>query len=300
MDQAGNTMDETCAGLMRLSGWLASRRTPTLPFVGRASGHFFNPPAPHLEIVYITGGEVRDLRIGKLPCRLEPGQVSVHRVHEGNYSSPQAVADSWCLFVEVGGASEFRGLRGKPIGVYDPARLAQAFATLALRCGQLGVQKPAYLHGPYAFTAAPARQPPRPGELMVQAALLELLAVLLDQARYPAPAQPGRRAVDEVLNFVSRHYGDPAISGGDLAQAVHLSPDHLGRLFRAQVGRSPMNYLQHYRIQQACLLLAHTAMSVKQVAYEVGFTDPLHFSRRFSQHTRTSPSQYRAGRSSRR
>jgi len=77
------------------------------------------------------------------------------------------------------------------------------------------------------------------------------------------------------------------------ARAAHLSAVHLGRLFRAHVATSPMQFLRKPRIEQSRFLLERSQLRIGEVAREVGFEDPLHFSRVFSKSMGLSPRQYR-------
>jgi AraC family transcriptional regulator, arabinose operon regulatory protein len=79
----------------------------------------------------------------------------------------------------------------------------------------------------------------------------------------------------------------------DIADACHLSRAHLSALFTRQMGVSPIAFQQEHRIQRAKQLLTLTSEPVRQIAFEVGFNDPLYFSTCFRQHTGATPTQFR-------
>ena len=79
----------------------------------------------------------------------------------------------------------------------------------------------------------------------------------------------------------------------DYARVAGLSVSQFSHLFRRYYGTSPMAYLNELRMQRARELLDLTGRSVKEVAGEVGFEDPLYFSRAFKAITGQSPSAYR-------
>lgn len=56
---------------------------------------------------------------------------------------------------------------------------------------------------------------------------------------------------------------------------------------------SPKEYLLHYRMEQAKHLLETTDTAVKDIAVSVGYSDPLTFSKMFSNVVKVSPSEYR-------
>jgi len=79
----------------------------------------------------------------------------------------------------------------------------------------------------------------------------------------------------------------------DLADACHLAPSYLIRLFKTNTGLPPMSYLARYRAEIAALLLASTDDSIARVGALVGWPDQSHFTRRFKAHYGINPSTYR-------
>lgn len=79
----------------------------------------------------------------------------------------------------------------------------------------------------------------------------------------------------------------------ELADAAALDPDYLARLFRQQLGVSPMVYLARTRVERAAHLLARTDEPIARVGSLVGWSDPTYFARRFRQLTGLTPTRYR-------
>jgi len=73
-------------------------------------------------------------------------------------------------------------------------------------------------------------------------------------------------------------------------QELDLSSAHAETLFRRAFGITPVTYRTQLRLRQARELLVSTQMNVSEVAYEVGYTDPLYFSRVFRKTYGLSPS----------
>jgi AraC family transcriptional regulator len=78
----------------------------------------------------------------------------------------------------------------------------------------------------------------------------------------------------------------------ELAALCDLSVRHLTRAFRASRRRSIGSYIAEQRMDQAKRLLG-SAMSVKSVAYTIGFTAPSNFTAAFLRSTGETPSQYK-------
>ncbi len=72
-----------------------------------------------------------------------------------------------------------------------------------------------------------------------------------------------------------------SFSVAELAAHCGLSASRFGHLFREQVHLTPRQFCEKLRLELALQLLSHTGMSVSEVAFKAGFTDPLYFSRRF-------------------
>ncbi len=86
---------------------------------------------------------------------------------------------------------------------------------------------------------------------------------------------------------------DVAPSVERLAARLGVSDRHLRRIFEAQFGVSPMQYLQTRRLLTAKQLLADTNMPVTQVALVSGFASVRRFNAAFVQHYQLNPTQLR-------
>lgn len=84
------------------------------------------------------------------------------------------------------------------------------------------------------------------------------------------------------------------ISINDVAKSVGVSRSHLYRVFMSNVGKSPIDYLTEYRINEACNLLRGSSLSIAEVAISVGFFDQFYFSRVFKKAVGIPPSKYLA------
>jgi len=78
-----------------------------------------------------------------------------------------------------------------------------------------------------------------------------------------------------------------------LAGVAHLSKYYFASRYKAMTGYSPMQHFLHMKIEYACHLLDTTALSVKAIALELGYTDALYFSRLFRKTIGMSPLRYR-------
>ncbi|MEU4191925.1 AraC family transcriptional regulator [Kribbella sp. NPDC026611] len=102
-----------------------------------------------------------------------------------------------------------------------------------------------------------------------------------------------RGAVQLVRSYLEENFA-ANVSLEELAALSNLSPFHLARVFRQEVGMPPHAYQLQVRLTRAKRLLLQ-GMSVSAVATETGFFDLSHFTRHFKRHVGVSPGSYVAG-----
>jgi AraC family transcriptional regulator, transcriptional activator of pobA len=74
---------------------------------------------------------------------------------------------------------------------------------------------------------------------------------------------------------------------------LHLSANYFGDLIKKETGKTALEYIQQAIIDAAKDRIFAPGKSVNEIAYELGFKYPQHFSRFFKQHVGYSPNEYR-------
>jgi len=100
------------------------------------------------------------------------------------------------------------------------------------------------------------------------------------------------RGLGKLLYQIHSHYNDD----WDIEKFMHycqVSKSQLFRLFRTTFDQSPLKWLKNYRLTQARRLLVETQENISAIALQVGYHDPLHFSRDFHRAIGMSPSAFR-------
>ena len=77
------------------------------------------------------------------------------------------------------------------------------------------------------------------------------------------------------------------------AELMNLSSKHLSQTIKNQTGKTAKNLINDRLLLEAKRLLLHTDLSVKEIAYQLGFEEPLHFSGFFKKQAKKSPSEFR-------
>ncbi|MBE6636526.1 MAG: helix-turn-helix domain-containing protein [Ruminococcaceae bacterium] len=94
------------------------------------------------------------------------------------------------------------------------------------------------------------------------------------------------------LNYIQYNYFNE-ITVASIADMLAINRSYFFRIFKAETGLSPIEYLNNYRIMKAKQLLLESTMPVSQIAIASGFTTPSAFYRMFNLKFGMSPSQYR-------
>lgn len=81
---------------------------------------------------------------------------------------------------------------------------------------------------------------------------------------------------------------------GIMADELHLSANYLGDLVKKQSGRTAQQHIQDKLIETAKERIFDPSKSVSQIAYELGFKYPQHFTRLFKRRTGLTPVEYRS------
>ena len=78
------------------------------------------------------------------------------------------------------------------------------------------------------------------------------------------------------------------------ADELNLSANYFGDLIKKETGKSASEYIHLKLIDVAKERILDANKSVSEIAYELGFKYPQHFSRVFKQHVGLSPQEYRS------
>ncbi len=99
--------------------------------------------------------------------------------------------------------------------------------------------------------------------------------------------------LEKVRVIVESNYDNPHFGVDELTRAIPISPSQLYRRIKNLTGLSPALYLRKLRLQKSVDLLKNTDLSISEIAYEVGFSDPAYFSRIFTTEHKMCPMVYR-------
>ena len=134
-------------------------------------------------------------------------------------------------------------------------------------------------------------------EFQVQSSLYQWMGILYETGHYESKAKEiGRTSIyidrlKQVITYIEEHYTE-AITLEDLARVAGLNARYFCRFFKKLTNQTPIEYLNYYRIDCACLALKERKASITEVAYSCGFNDSSYFIKVFHEAKKLTPRQY--------
>ena len=135
-------------------------------------------------------------------------------------------------------------------------------------------------------------------EFVLESLCAQITVNLLRRAKTNLPASAGKRNyaekenINRVIIFLNEQYNSD-FSLEDVARLANLSPYHFIRVFKAQTGKTPYEYLLEIKLAKARELLRFSNHTITEVCCRCGFKNPGHFSVVFKRKVGVSPSEYR-------
>jgi iron complex transport system substrate-binding protein len=99
--------------------------------------------------------------------------------------------------------------------------------------------------------------------------------------------------VSQAIGYMQDNYSK-RISLQDLSELLDCSASYLSRMFKREIGQSPIDYLIALRITKSKELLLRTDATLQEIAESVGFVDSGYFNRIFRKHVGLSPSSFKS------
>ena len=102
----------------------------------------------------------------------------------------------------------------------------------------------------------------------------------------------------QVFELIENQYASP-LTLEDLASSVHMSPKYFCRFFKATTHRTPIDYLNYFRVEAACNEIAArepdgSGGNLTSIAMDVGFSSLNYFIRQFKKYKGVTPGQYQS------
>lgn len=96
----------------------------------------------------------------------------------------------------------------------------------------------------------------------------------------------------KVIGYIQENYQNK-ITLEELSKICYMSPNYFCNYFHKETGKTPMVFINEYRIQKAAKLLSQSDISISQAALEAGFDNFSYFIKKFKEYKGVTPKQYR-------
>lgn len=120
--------------------------------------------------------------------------------------------------------------------------------------------------------------------------VFQLLSRFFKQGQSKIEMKDNRIA--KTVLYIRKHLNE-AIELEKLAEISCLSKDHFIRLFKKELGTTPLQYINQKKIEKSQLLLITEEIAVKEIAFQLAFEDYSYFNRLFKKITGVTPQEYR-------
>ena len=117
-----------------------------------------------------------------------------------------------------------------------------------------------------------------------------------NQTQFSAPLAAQAQATGRMgvlVDWLLAHLKDE-VSSERMAEQVSMSPRHFRRVFADTFDTTPARFVEHLRLEQACMRLTRDKASIDRIASSVGFRSADVFRRAFRSRYGATPSEYRA------
>lgn len=98
--------------------------------------------------------------------------------------------------------------------------------------------------------------------------------------------------IENILQFMEENYADSELKVDDLSDLSNLSRTSFYMKFKSISGKSPIQFINDFRLEKAENLIRSSHYSISEISYMVGFDNPGYFNRRFKEKYGTSPGKY--------
>lgn len=132
-------------------------------------------------------------------------------------------------------------------------------------------------------------------QLHIKAGILQLIGILMEaglMCHSPRTESQKITAIKTVLSYITDHYHEK-LYVQDLASQVNMNEQYFCRFFKRSIGKTPIDYINDYRLNKVIRLLETGDAPVTEICLECGFNNMGNFQRLFKRKTGITPLQYR-------
>lgn len=100
------------------------------------------------------------------------------------------------------------------------------------------------------------------------------------------------KVLREAMLYIHQNY-KKTLHVKNIAEKLQISPQYLTRLFKENMGKSTVQYINGLRISKAKELMRGSTITMQEITYSIGLENPYYFSRLFKEYEGITPSEYK-------
>lgn len=120
--------------------------------------------------------------------------------------------------------------------------------------------------------------------------LKEELSRVMDLSTQPKAAD--KKFLQQIADIVEAHLEESEFDLDRLSKELNMSKSTLHRKMKAMTGLTPLDFVRNIKMKQACRMLTEHELSISEIAYALGFTNPKYFTKCFKEEFGTTPTEY--------
>ena len=133
-------------------------------------------------------------------------------------------------------------------------------------------------------------------QIRIKSSLLNILAILYENDMIVRSNIENENYkveyIKTIISYIQKNYSEK-IYIRDMAKQINMNEQYFCRFFKSMIGRSPIEYLNEYRVKKIEELLINTDRKVMDICLEFGFNNMGNFINVFKKFTGMSPIKYR-------
>lgn len=131
---------------------------------------------------------------------------------------------------------------------------------------------------------------------MLKSYLMKFILLIIrekENLELPETTSNKSKVSKEISEYFHNHFSEK-ISLDQIAKNMYLSPFYISKIFKEEIGDTPINYLIKIRLEHAKdLLLKASNLNIKEISCIVGYEDAYYFSKLFKKYYGSSPAEYK-------
>ena len=129
------------------------------------------------------------------------------------------------------------------------------------------------------------------GSLYYFLGIVEELDLYVKEKAFAAANKKVLAQMKKVLSLIEMRYMEE-IGLEDMAESVNMNEKYFCKFFKEMTKKTPIEYLNWYRIECACEKIKFSASSLTDIAYDCGFNDTSYFTKVFRKYNGLTPREY--------